>query len=153
MPKTQGAAVFVRGAAAWILVLGLAYSIAALTLVDADRAVQSWPDVQWPGLPWGLTSRQLLLATGILAMLSFLSAFLLWRLTPSGRVIGAAYLAVIGGYALATAWLETDLTGLAFGVFNLWLVTVLLRHDSARACHRLSSGEGIRTPRADDPVV
>jgi hypothetical protein len=136
MPKTRGAQVFVRGAAVWILVLGLAYSTIALGLVNAQRLAQAWPDVEWPGLPWGATSRQLLLGAGLLAMLSVVSAFQLWRLTPSGRALGVAYLAIVGIYALAGAWAETDAMGLTFGALNLWLTTVLLRRDSAHACRR-----------------
>jgi apolipoprotein N-acyltransferase len=90
--------------------------------------------VEWEGMPYGMPAQQVVVASWGLALLGLASGAQLWRLKPSGRVVAIAYLAFVGLYALAQAWLQREVAAIPFGAFNLWLGTVLLRKDAGRAC-------------------
>jgi hypothetical protein len=132
-----GARVLVRAVAAWILFLALSYVALSALYVDLERLALR-AGLEWEGMPYGMAAHKFVLASWGVALLGFAAGVQLWRMRPSGRVVGIAYLAFVGLYALAQSWLQRDVAAIAFGAFNLWLASVLLRKDAARACR---SGE------------
>lgn len=124
-----------RGVAAWIAFLGLSYVVVALVLIDAVPMLARLPgDPASPGLPWSLTARELLVGAGALAALALATAIQLWRMVPSGRMLGVVFLLSVAMWAGFQAWSTGDAMSWAFSGLNVWFGTFLLRQDAARAC-------------------
>jgi len=126
---SRGTAVFVRGVAAWIALVGLADIFLALVWIDAGRSL---PEVI--RLPWSLTPRQLLLGGLAMGILALVTAAQLWRLVPSGRALGVVFLGIVSIWAAIEVYESPDAMSGIFAALNAWLAAQLLRRDAVRAC-------------------
>ena len=127
----DGAALFVRGIALWIALLGLSYLAAGLVMVSLLHHAPEGTEGAWFKLPLGMSEGELLRSALAISAAALFSSIQLFRRKASGRIVGTLFLLAAAGWALWRSYLyQAELMSIVTAGINLWFASVLWRTRS-----------------------